>query len=80
MPSPRRPAGFVLATILPSILVGCVAAGPLSSPGTNAPAQPTTETPLEPGTVMIFSDAAVVEWSDKDASVLPTLPSWPENR
>jgi hypothetical protein len=44
------------------------------SRGPNTQQQVSTATQLEPGTVMIFSDAAVVEWSDQDVSVLLTLP------
>jgi hypothetical protein len=53
--------------------VGSVAHAPVTRRGTEIGAQPSTETALEPGIAMIFDDAAVVEWSNKEASVLLTL-------
>src|SRR5215813_15536115 len=66
-------APLILTATVPLVLTGCIAQGPVASRGTRPPARSKVGAPPEPGVVMFFNDAAVVEWSDDESSALLTF-------
>ena len=64
---------LVLIVVLSSVLMGCASQGQVAGRGGEPPARSTMPTPQERGIVVFFDDAAAVEWSADESSVLLTF-------
>jgi len=63
-------AALVLIAALSLVLTGCTPKGGVAGLGGGPPTRSMTGVPEERGIVMFLNDAAVVEWSDDESSVL----------